>query len=90
MASTSPPSAVEEKKVSEYVDVDAAAVQTPNGWSAWFGGPNVTIGPRIGPVISSVSTDSDTDESSNAILGKQIALEEGHAIQYRTCSWQKV
>lgn len=67
-------------------------VAAPRGWSAWFGGPNVTVGPRIGPVLDSISLGglSDSDESSSAILDKQIALESGAAIQYRTCSWQKV
>lgn len=31
----------------------------------------------------------DSDGSSD-ILGKQIELESGNALQYRTCSWQKV
>lgn len=30
---------------------------------------------------------SDTESS---IIGKQMALEEGNAIKYRSCSWQKV
>lgn len=68
------------------------STQAPHGWSAWFGGPNVVTGPRIGPVLSSISIpgQSDTEESSSAILDKQIALESNSAIQYRTCSWQKV
>ncbi|KAK4124532.1 amino-acid permease [Parathielavia appendiculata] len=66
-------------------------VPSPTGWSSWFGGPNVTVGPRIGPVLSSISivSDSDSEQSSAAILDKQLAAEQGHAIQYRTCSWQK-
>jgi hypothetical protein len=68
----------------------SAPVSTPRGYSAWFGGPNVTVGPRIAPVLKGIALDSDTDDSSSAILDKQIALEDGHAIQYRTCSWQKV
>jgi hypothetical protein len=70
----------------------ASQVPSPTGWSSWFGGPDVVIGPRIGPVLSSISlvSDSDTEYSSTAILDKQIAAEDGHAIQYRTCSWQKV
>lgn len=64
----------------------------PSGRAGWFGGSDVAIGPRIGPVLSSISMGdaSDTDDSSSAILHKQKALEDGHAIQYRTCSWQKV
>ena len=60
------------------------------GWSSWFGGHDVAIGPRIGPVLSSISLgESDSDQSSSAILDKQLAAEDGAAIQYRTCSWQK-
>jgi hypothetical protein len=65
----------------------------PRGWSAWFGGPNTAIGPRIAPRIAPVagefSDDSDSGLSSDAILEKQLAEEVGSAIQYRTCSWQK-
>jgi len=78
-----------EKKVSDEPDV-VAEPSVPRGRSAWFGGPDVQVGPRIGPVITRTSDASDTDDSSNAILEKQRAEEEGCAIQYRTCSWQKV
>ncbi|KAK3301876.1 amino-acid permease [Chaetomium strumarium] len=72
----------------------ASEVPSPTDWSSWFGGQRVTIGPRIGPVLTSVSLGeaSDTDQEpqdSTAILEKQLALEDGHAIKYRTCSWQK-
>ncbi|KAK3937723.1 amino-acid permease [Diplogelasinospora grovesii] len=78
-----------EKQVGDGTDYDAGT-ETPPGLSAWFGGQNVPIGPRIGPVLDSISLGgSDSEESSSAILDKQIALEDGHAIQYRTCSWQK-
>ncbi|KAI2637314.1 amino acid transporter [Xylaria nigripes] len=65
----------------------------PRGWSAWFGGPNTAIGPRIAPCIDAVAGD-DLDDfesgmSSDAILDKQMAQEAGSTIQYRTCSWQK-
>jgi hypothetical protein len=84
----------EDEKIFETADrrpTRSVPVSTPRaGYSAWFGGPNVTVGPRIGPVIKGISVDSDSDDSSSAILDKQIALEDGHAIQYRTCSWQKV
>lgn len=83
----------EEKKTFDTPDrrpAPSRAVSTPRGYSAWFGGPAVTVGPRIGPVLDGIAIDSDTDDSSSAILDKQIALEDGHAIQYRTCSWQKV
>jgi hypothetical protein len=71
-----------------------AVVEVPNptGWSSWFGGQDTVAGPRIGPVLSSISigtSDSDTDQSSAAILDKQLADDLGSAIKYRTCSWQK-
>ncbi|OAA56535.1 amino acid transporter [Niveomyces insectorum RCEF 264] len=70
------------------VDVDSE-VAVPSSRAAWFGGNNVKVGPRIGPVITGISIDSDSDESSATILEKQLAQEDGCAIQYRTCSWQK-
>jgi hypothetical protein len=51
---------------------------------------------RIAPVLPHLrgydfgSDDSGGDESSDAVLGKQIEMEADNAIQYRTCSWQKV
>lgn len=87
--SNKPPSE-DNKKTADYVDA-ASSPSVPTGRSAWFGGKDVAIGPRISPVLSSISlVGSDSDESSTAILDKQIALEDGCAIQYRTCSWQKV
>jgi hypothetical protein len=83
----------EDKKIFDTADrrpAQTRSVSTPRGYSAWFGGPSVTVGPRIGPVLDGIALDSDSDDSSSAILDKQIALEDGHAIQYRTCSWQKV
>lgn len=72
-------------------DADAGSgTGMPRGRSAWFGGTDVQIGPRIGPILSSISSCYDSDESSSAILDKQVADEEGHSIQYRTCSWYKV
>ncbi|RYO82660.1 hypothetical protein DL764_009578 [Monosporascus ibericus] len=63
----------------------------PYGLSAWFGGPGVRIGPRIAPLIATgiPSSESDSDLSSEAILGKQLEAEADCAIQYRTCSWRK-
>ncbi|KAI2778916.1 transmembrane amino acid transporter protein-domain-containing protein [Daldinia loculata] len=81
---------------AEYSDepltYDTHETAIPTGWSAWFGGPNVKIGPRIAPQIAPISTDvhgSSSNLSSDAILNKQLEEEAGHAIQYRTCSWQK-
>lgn len=62
-------------------------------------GSNPKIGGRICPVLphllkSTLGTElSDSDPewaSSDDILGKQIESEKGNALQYRTCSWQKV
>lgn len=69
-------------------DIDTEAAIT-TGRAAWFGGRGVHIGPRIGPAITGPITESDSEDSSAAILRKQIAQEDGCAIQYRTCSWQK-
>ncbi|KAI1823060.1 amino acid transporter [Xylaria intraflava] len=79
---------------SPYDDGHDVPDAVPNAWSAWFGGPNTVIGPRIAPRIAPVVAgdnlgDSNSGLSSDAILEKQIAQEAGHAIQYRTCSWQK-
>ncbi|KAL0932695.1 neutral amino acid [Colletotrichum truncatum] len=59
------------------------------GYSAWFGGRNTKVGPRIAPVQEGLVDGSDSEASADAILGKQLAEEDGHAIKYRTCSWQK-
>lgn len=67
-----------------------SVAQAPRGLAAWFGGRNTTVGNRIAPVLAGTPIDSDTDDSSSAILNKQIALEENASIKYRTCSWQKV
>lgn len=68
-------------------DVETAI---PRGSSAWFGGPNVRIGPRIAPLVAPIVTsESDSDLGSDTILSKQIEAEANCAIQYRTCSWQK-
>ncbi|KAK7987980.1 alcohol dehydrogenase [Apiospora arundinis] len=84
--------AVEERKVSGY-DAEATTRDTkPTGWSAWFGGPTVKIGPRIAPVVAPLNANMNTSDSeidSKDILMKQIESEENSAIQYRTCSWQK-
>lgn len=72
---------------------DGHEATIPRGWSAWFGGPRVRIGPRIAPHVVPLSIDShesDSGLSSDAILNKQLEEEANCAIQYRTCSWQKV
>ena len=67
-------------------DFDAEA---GSGKATWWGGGNFKVGPRIGPVITGAGPESDSEDSSATILEKQFAQEDGCAIQYRTCSWQK-
>jgi hypothetical protein len=46
---------------------------------------------RIAPVLPHLRAyDFSSDESGEDVLGKQIEMEADNAIQYRTCSWQKV
>lgn len=88
-----PPASPDEKAVvDDHKDRDIEAGATPSGRARWFGGRNIYIGGRIGPVLSSLSSNynSDSDDSSSAILIKQKESEAGASIQYRTCSWQKV
>ncbi len=71
--------------------VEDSTSESPSYFASWFGGKKVGIGPRMGPVLNSSTLDTSSgDESSDAILVKQRELEDGNAIQYRTCSWQKV
>ena len=56
-----------------------------------YGSSNKTVGARIAPVLPHLAAyDFGSDDSGEDLLGKQIELEAGNAIQYRTCSWQKV
>lgn len=72
-------------------DQNDAPTTAPSYFSSWFGGKGVWVGPRIAPVLEGIDPDnSGSDETSSAILAKQIEVEAGHAIKYRTCSWQKV
>jgi len=79
------------EKNSGNIETESPSPNSSTGFSSWFGGKHVKIGPRIGPVLDSFSVESSSgDESSDAILAKQREIEDGNAIQYRTCSWQKV
>jgi hypothetical protein len=80
------------KPSPDHSDPEAVdGTQHSSSFATWiFGGPGVTVGPRIAEVPEFMKKDlSDTDDSSSAILNKQIAAEDGAGIQYRTCSWQK-
>lgn len=59
-----------------------------------FGGKRVAVGPRIAPLPEwlkgdAASASSDSEDTPEAILKRQLASEDGRPIQYRTCSWQK-
>lgn len=50
-----------------------------------------SVGGRIAPVLPHLrGYDFGSDDDGADILGKQIELEAGNQLQYRTCSWQKV
>lgn len=56
-----------------------------------YGTSNGSVGGRIAPVLPHLANyDFGSDDTGSDILGKQIELEAGNAIQYRTCSWPKV
>ena len=56
-----------------------------------YGRSNKMVGPRIAPVLPHLAAyDFGDADSGSDILGKQIELEAGNDIQYKTCSWQKV
>lgn len=72
----------------------AADSKKASYFASVFGGKAVAIGPRIAPLPDWLKDDSgvmsdDGEDSSAAILKKQLASENGASIQYRTCSWQK-
>jgi hypothetical protein len=55
-----------------------------------FGTSDRSVGARIAPVLPHLAGyDFGDDDTGSDILGKQIELEAGNAIQYRTCSWPK-
>ncbi|KAL6857486.1 hypothetical protein ACO1O0_004922 [Amphichorda felina] len=79
-------------------DAEVASMAKKSSRLAYiFGGQNMTVGPRIAPVpehmkdgiATPTSTDYEDVTSAEAIIQKQIDSENGAAIQYRTCSWQK-
>ncbi|KAL8376864.1 hypothetical protein RB595_007816 [Gaeumannomyces hyphopodioides] len=90
MTTRDDPQLVGDKAAHEDADFSVGtAFESPlRDFRQWFGGPGVKVGPRISPVVVTSVADSD-NESSAAILDKQLALEANAAIQYRTCSWQK-
>jgi hypothetical protein len=62
----------------------------PEGHSR-YGTSDRSVGGRIAPVLPHLANyDFGNDDTGSDILGKQIELEAGNDIQYRTCSWPKV
>ena len=43
-----------------------------------------------GPITKSIGQSDLSDDSSGMSVGKQMEMEAGNAIKYRTCSWPKV
>lgn len=70
-------------------------IDAERGGGNRFGSSDKTVGGRIAPVLPHLkgydfgSDDANSDIAGSDILGKQIELEAGNDIQYRTCSWQK-
>ncbi|KAL7796059.1 transmembrane amino acid transporter domain-containing protein [Trichoderma ceciliae] len=81
-----------EKSKTGSQDLEATTSHS-SGFSRFaslFGGSGVWVGPRIAPLPAYLKDDlSEGEESSEAILNRQLASEDGTSIQYRTCSWQK-
>ncbi|KFY38339.1 hypothetical protein V494_04403 [Pseudogymnoascus sp. VKM F-4513 (FW-928)] len=75
-----------EKRIEGGVlnDDDGGAVRTRKG--------GLKVGARIAPVLPHLRgadfSDSDSVNGQD-VLEKQLELESGNALQYRTCSWQK-
>lgn len=66
-------------------------IDVEDGKKGGYGSSNTVAGGRIAPVLPHLSGyDFGSDDSGSDILGKQIELEVGNDIQYRTCSWEKV
>lgn len=92
LASPLPVATMSEKFKTPPEDLEAT-VSHSSGFSRFaslFGGSSVWVGPRIAPLPAYLKSDlSESEESSEAILNRQLASEDGTSIQYRTCSWQK-
>lgn len=80
-------------KTSSPPDLEAVNTVTTTNSSrlaSIFGGKGVVVGPRISPLPDYLKSDDAAHaETASEILDRQLAAEDGAAIQYRTCSWQK-
>ena len=76
---------VKEKRIEGGILTDDDPVRTRKG--------GLKVGARIAPVLPHLRgadfSDSDSVNGTD-VLEKQLELESGNALQYRTCSWQKV
>lgn len=71
------------------LDPEKAAPTSRRPWGTKTGHPGARIAPVLPHLRGYDFGDNDSIAGSD-ILGKQIELEAGNALQYRTCSWQKV
>jgi hypothetical protein len=79
-----------DQYTDEKKDSLSANIDTETGTRRRFGNGDGKIGGRIAPVLLHLAGyDFGDDDSRSDILGKQIELEAGNALKYRTCSWQK-
>ncbi|TAQ87921.1 hypothetical protein B7494_g3738 [Chlorociboria aeruginascens] len=82
----SPDSSIDRKNLNMNADLSAEEKATNFGSSHH---DSKTTAARIAPVLPHLRGYDFGDDSESDILGKQIELEAGNEIQYRTCSWQK-
>ncbi|KFY25245.1 hypothetical protein V493_04746 [Pseudogymnoascus sp. VKM F-4281 (FW-2241)] len=78
------PPMVKEKRIEGGILTDDDNVRTRKG--------GLKVGGRIAPVLPHLrgADFSDSDSvNGTEVLEKQLELESGNSLQYRTCSWQK-
>ena len=75
--------------------VDTSSNENPNNRDHPFlkdseKGPSLDGDRRGSRLEGPARRDMNSSDDESISVGKQIELEAGNAIQYRTCSWQKV
>lgn len=76
---------VKEKRIEGGILTNDDPIRTRKG--------GLKVGARIAPVLPHLrGADFSDSDSVNGrdVLEKQLELESGNSLQYRTCSWQKV
>lgn len=68
---------INNKTADDFKDAEKGSVEDPGGR-------------RMSRLEGVNRRDMNSDDEASISIGKQIELEAGNAIQYRTCSWQKV